>query len=58
MATAVVTLYAVRRALRASSIEARALPFDGQRRRCREFGLLLMRTGIQSQTIARFRHVG
>lgn len=58
MATAVAPLSAVRRALRCSSIEARALMFDGQRRRCREVGLLMMRSGIATQTIAVFRHVG
>lgn len=58
MAASVVTLHEVRRALRASSIEARSLRFDGQRRRCREVGLLMMRTDIQTVTIARFRHAG
>lgn len=55
MQVAIVTAYEVRRALRCSSIEARALTLEGQRRRCRAVGLLLMRTGIHSPTLARFR---
>lgn len=53
---AVVTVYEVRRALRASSIETSDCRYEGRKRRCAEVGRYMMRCGISTQTIAEFRH--
>lgn len=55
MQTVRVPLALVRRALRASNIEAQDCAYSGVRRLCRGVGLLYMRCGLQSITIAAFR---
>ncbi|MFZ2973580.1 MAG: hypothetical protein WA049_13140 [Ferribacterium limneticum] len=51
-----VTLYEVRRSLRASSIESKDLKHEGKSRKCAEIGRYMMRCGIPTITIAEFRH--
>ena len=48
-------LSVVRRALRASNIEAQDCSHTGVRRMCRGVGLLYMRCGLATVTIATFR---
>lgn len=55
MHTARIPLVAVRRALRASNIEAIDCAHTGVRRMCRGVGLLYMRCGLQTVTIAASR---
>lgn len=47
-----IPLNAVRRALRASSIEAQDCRFEGKRRRCAQVGLYMLRVGIPTLSTA------
>lgn len=56
MQTVSVTLYEVRRSLRASSIESQDYKHEGKARKCSVIGRYMMRVGISTSTIAEFRY--